>query len=101
MFVLLVELETDQGRISELENVLRCLVESAENEPGILFYSVQRPLDDPNKFILYELYVDKSAWETHLEHDLVKRKLKCFDALLSSPPKLIFCDAISNTLIVN
>lgn len=97
MFVLLVELKTCRDRSEELETVLRSLVESAENEPGILFYAVQRPQDEPEIFILYEYYADKKSWETHLENEWVKETLKRFDALLRYPPKLTFCDAVSTT----
>jgi quinol monooxygenase YgiN len=100
MFVLLVELETDRDRSNELEMVLRSLVASAASEPGILFYAVQRPQDHSNRFILYEYYEDKAAWETHLQHDLVREKLKRFDDLLKAPPGLTFCDAISTTPVV-
>ncbi len=99
MFVLLVELETSRDRSEELETVLQSLVESAESEPGILFYAVQRPQGEPEVFILYEYYADKKAWETHLENEWVKETLKRFDSLLKSPPKLTFCDAVSATSI--
>lgn len=99
MFVLLVELETDQDRAEELEAILRSLVASAENETGILFYAVQRPQSDSDKFILYEYYENKAAWEIHLKHEQVQEHLKRFDTLLKSPPKLTFCDVVSTTSI--
>lgn len=97
MFVLLVELETDQARSGELESVLRSLVASAEHEPGILFYAVQRPQDEFERYILCEYYADKAAWETHMQLERVQEKLKCLDSLLKVPPKLTFCDAIATT----
>ena len=100
MFVLLVELETDRERSNELEMVLRSLVASAASEPGILFYAAQRPQDNSDRFILYEYYEDKAAWETHLQYDLVQERLKRFDDLLKAPPRLTFCDAISTTPVV-
>ncbi|HZX30126.1 MAG TPA: antibiotic biosynthesis monooxygenase [Rhodocyclaceae bacterium] len=97
MFVLLVELETDRERSAELEAVLRSLVASAEHEPGILFYAVQRPEGELDRFILYESYVDKGAWETHLQHEPAKELLKHFDSLLKAPPRLTFCESVAAT----
>lgn len=99
MFVLLVELEADQGKSEELAKLLRSLVALAEHEPGILFYAVQRPQGESDKFILYEYYENKAAWETHLKNEPVHDKLKYFESLLKAAPKLTFCDAISTTSI--
>ena len=63
MFVLLVELETDKERSNELEMVLLSLVAFAASEPGILFYAAQRPQDNSDRFILYEYYENKAAFE--------------------------------------
>jgi quinol monooxygenase YgiN len=99
MFVLLVELEAEQGRSGELESLLSSLVALAEHEPGILFYSVQRPQGDANRFVLYEYYEDKAAWETHLKYEPVQSRLKCLEPLLKAAPKLTLCDAVSTTSI--
>jgi len=99
VFVLLVELEANHEKSGELESLLRSLVALAENEPGIFFYGVQRPQGEPDKFILYEYYEDKAAWEMHLKFDPVQDKLKCFESLLKTAPKLTFCDVLSTTTI--
>lgn len=99
MFVLIVELEANHEKSGELESLLRSLVMLAEHEPGILFYAVQRLQGESDKFILYEYYEDKAAWETHLKFDLVKDKLKCFEYLLKTDPKLTFCDVLSTTSV--
>uniref|UniRef100_UPI0033402C00 putative quinol monooxygenase n=1 Tax=Castellaniella defragrans TaxID=75697 RepID=UPI0033402C00 len=101
MFVLLVELETDGARAAELESVLQSLVALARDEPGILFYAVQRPLGEPDRFILYEQYADKAAWEAHLRYPPAKEKLDRFESLLKAPPRLTFCDVVSTTSAVS
>lgn len=47
---------------------------------------------------LSEYYEDKVAWEKHLDL-LVQEYLKRFDTLLTSAPKLTFCDVVSTTSI--
>jgi quinol monooxygenase YgiN len=97
MFVLLVELEAAESREAELERVLRGLVETARTEPGVLFYAIQRPEGEPGKFILYEYYESKAAWQTHLAFEPVKAELARFDALLKQPATLTLCDVVANT----
>ena len=94
MFVLLVELETDGARTAELEGLLRSLAASARDEPGILFYAVQRPQDEPCRFILYEQYADKAAWEAHLQYPPAKDMLDRLPALLVASPRLTFCEPL-------
>ncbi|NMM26539.1 MAG: antibiotic biosynthesis monooxygenase [Glaciimonas sp.] len=97
MFVLLVELEANPGFSGELENILRSLVNVAEKEAETVFYAVHRPLDSANSFVLYELYKDRSAWDAHLQSELVQKELKQFEALLAVPPKITFCETILTT----
>lgn len=99
MLVLLVELEADHEKSGELERVLRSLVALAEHEPGILHYAVQRPQGETDKFVLYEYYENKTAWETHLQFGPVQDKLKRFESLLKTEPKLTFCDVLATTSI--
>ena len=99
MFVLVVELETDQARVDALDRVLRSLVASAEHEPGILLYAAQRRQGEAGRFVLYEHYTDKAAWETHVKHPPARTQLDRFDALLTSPAKVTFCDLVATTLI--
>ena len=99
MFILVVELETDPARADALESVLRSLVASAQDEPGILLYAAQRRHDEPHRFVLYEHYADKAAWEVHLKHPPARTQLDRFDALLTSPARVTFCDLVATTPI--
>ncbi len=97
MFVLLVELEAKVGKSAELGDVLGALVALAKNEPGIRHYAVQQPEGDAGKYILYESYEDKAAWEAHLRFVPAAEQLEKFGALLAFPPKLTFCNLVSAT----
>ena len=97
MFVLLVELEAKAGKSAELGEVLGALVALAKNEAGIRHYAVQQPEGDTDKYILYESYDDKAAWEAHLRFAPAAEQLKKFDALLACPPKLTFCNLVAAT----
>jgi quinol monooxygenase YgiN len=65
-FVLLVEFEVVDGKGDELlplvsENARK----SVENEPGCLQFDVMRAPDNPNKFVLFEVYQDEAAFQSH------------------------------------
>ena len=47
----------------------RCL----EEEPGTLQFEVLRPRDDDSKIMLYEVYSDDAAFESHWNGPLVAR----------------------------
>jgi (4S)-4-hydroxy-5-phosphonooxypentane-2,3-dione isomerase len=38
---------------------------SLEREPGCLRFDVCESVDDPNRFVLYEVYADDAAWDAH------------------------------------
>ena len=38
---------------------------SLEQEPGCLRFDICEAVDDPNRFVLYEVYADEEAWEAH------------------------------------
>jgi len=53
-----------------LEDFVRETVENARNtiqEPGNLRFDVIRQIDDPNRFVLYEVYRDEAGAAAHKE----------------------------------
>lgn len=50
----------------------------SRNEPGCLRFDVVQALDDPNKFILYELYTDDDAIAYHNEQQYLKDVIAFF-----------------------
>lgn len=97
MFLLLVELEVSPAFVQEVENILRTLADVASKEAGNVYYAVHRKEAQPNAFVLYELYRDRSAWDTHLQSEPVQKALQSFERMLVAPPTLTFCDAIITT----
>ncbi len=77
MFVITVEF---QIKPEHVEDFMPLMLENAEasltKEPGCHQFDVCIAPDDPTKVFLYELYTDKSAFETHKQMD----HFKAFDA---------------------
>jgi (4S)-4-hydroxy-5-phosphonooxypentane-2,3-dione isomerase len=71
-FVLLVDFEVNDGMGDALlplvsENARK----SVENEPGCLQFDVVRAQDNPNRFMLYEVYADETAFQAHTKQQHV------------------------------
>lgn len=94
MYLLLVEMNARSGMAAELEHVLAGLLNAARDEPGILIYAVHRRQDDAQAFVLYELYRDRAAWETHCATAHLQNALRRFETLLTEPPRLTVCDTV-------
>lgn len=63
MFAVIVTLEVVPGRLDEfLDGLRRNARLSLADEPGCLRFDIHRSVDDPHRFILYELYADESAF---------------------------------------
>lgn len=94
MFLLLVEMHARPGAAPELANLLSTLLELARREPDTFVYAVHRQQANPDAFVLYELYRDRAAWETHCAGEAVQSALQQFDSLLTEAPRLVFCDTV-------
>lgn len=95
MFVLLVELNARPSAAAEVVSVLSGLANVAREEAGNVIYAVHRQQDDQNAFVLYELYQDRAAWESHLAIEAVQRALRQFETLLAAPPRIVRCDTVA------
>lgn len=42
-----------------------------ENEPGAVYYGFARSVDDPNTFLVIEIYADEAAFEAHWQTDYI------------------------------
>ena len=72
-YVLAVTWVAKPGLEEEVADLLRELSASAETEPGCLQFAAHRALDDPRRFLLYEVYKDEAAFEQHQETEHFKR----------------------------
>ena len=63
--VLAVTWVAREGESAAIEDLLLRLTPLSRAEPGCLQYDVNRDPDDPDRFFLYERYVDGAALEAH------------------------------------
>lgn len=65
MVCLIVNLVIKAGREQEAEDMLRSYVKLVHAEPGCVRFDVARGRKNPREFVLYELYKDDYALDTH------------------------------------
>ena len=74
MLVVVAEYYTQEGKDNEVADVLREMSAycNSDEEPGCALYLVNRSLEDPRRFLLYEQYYDQPAFEAHTETEMFK-----------------------------
>ena len=77
MHVITAEYYTKEGQDDAVAAVLREMVafSNSDQEPGCLLYVVNRGVEDPRRFLLYEQYVDEAAFAAHMETAMFKEKI--------------------------
>ncbi|MCO5220928.1 MAG: antibiotic biosynthesis monooxygenase [Thermomicrobiales bacterium] len=73
MYVVVARFVAQEGSGDEVAASLAEMTPFANAEPGCKRYIVNRLVDDPNVFLLYEQYVDAAAFDAHRENPHFKR----------------------------
>ena len=63
--VIMAPLRTLPGKGPELERLFKEMIPQVRKEEGTLEYALYRKEDDPDRFVVYEKYVDKKALAFH------------------------------------
>jgi len=68
MYVLTVEVEIDPAHVEDYRGVIVQQARiSKEREPGCLVFDVARSPDSATRFLLYEVYTDRAAFDFHVQ----------------------------------
>jgi autoinducer 2-degrading protein len=65
MYVTLVHVHVKPEHIEPFIDATRANHEASVREPGNVRFDVLRSVEDPNRFVLYEWYVDEEAAKAH------------------------------------
>lgn len=65
MVVLVATYVAKPGMGDRVEAALREMIPLTRQEPGCRVYQVNRAVDDPDQFLLYEIYDHEAALEAH------------------------------------
>ena len=75
MYVVAAQYYTKEGKDDEVARILQTMIPISRAEPGCALYIVNRSLDDPRKFLLYEHYRDKAGYEAHMATPAFKENI--------------------------
>jgi (4S)-4-hydroxy-5-phosphonooxypentane-2,3-dione isomerase len=75
MYVVAARYYTQEGKDEEVAAILRTMIPISNAEPGCILYTVNRSVDDPRKFLLYEQYRDRAGYEAHMETQPFKENI--------------------------
>lgn len=73
MIVLTATYLAKPGEGAAIEAALREMIGRTRQEPGCLTYIVQRSIENPLKYLLYEQYKDQAAFDAHTNADYFQR----------------------------
>jgi (4S)-4-hydroxy-5-phosphonooxypentane-2,3-dione isomerase len=65
MFVMLIHVRVKPENVEAFIDATRANHEGSVREPGCLRFDVVRSVSEPDRFLLYEWYVDEAAFEAH------------------------------------
>jgi (4S)-4-hydroxy-5-phosphonooxypentane-2,3-dione isomerase len=72
MFVVAAQYYAKEGKADEIAAILETMIPISRSESGCALYTVNRSVDDPRKFLLYEQYHDRAGYEAHMATDAFK-----------------------------
>jgi quinol monooxygenase YgiN len=65
MFVIAAQWYAKEGKADEVAALVRQVIPTTRAEPGCRMFIVNRAVDDPRKFLLYEHFADRAAFDAH------------------------------------
>lgn len=77
-----------RGRAPELQSILLSLVEPTQSEPGNLSYILHTHENDPHCLMFDEIWLNRKAFEEHLQKPYIQSLLKRIEHLVEEPPRI-------------
>ena len=87
MITLIAEIKAKDGKEKEIETLFAELIEDVEKEEGTLEYILHKSLNDPSKFMVYEVK-DNDAIALHSSTDYFKNAMKAMSPYFDGKPKI-------------
>lgn len=88
MIVIVAVLKAQVGREKEMEDALRAMILKVQPEEGTLAYVLHRAQNETGKFLFYEKYKDKAAFDHHGSTPYIKELFAKIGPLLAAKPSI-------------
>jgi quinol monooxygenase YgiN len=64
---LVVTIKPRSDRMKEAEAQLQSMRRNSLTEPGCVFMHLAQPQDDPNTWVMLEMFRSRAAWDEHMQ----------------------------------
>src|SRR3954468_20994918 len=87
---LVVTIKPRKDRLGEAEAQLQSMRRNTLNEPGCVFMHLVQPEDDPDNWVMLEMFRSREAWNEHMRQPYNTEGNKILEDLLREPSELRF-----------
>jgi quinol monooxygenase YgiN len=89
---LVVTIKPRPDRLAEAEAQLQSMRQNSLTEPGCVFMHLTQPQDDPNIWVMLEMFRSRAAWDEHMRQPYNVEGNKILEDLLREPSDLRLLD---------
>jgi quinol monooxygenase YgiN len=89
---LVVTIKPRKDRLAEAEAQLQSMRRNTQNEPGCVFMHLVQPQDDPDSWVMLEMFRSRAAWDEHMQQTYNVEGNKILEDLLREPSELRLMD---------
>src|SRR3954451_17393603 len=89
---LVVTIKPRLDRMQEAEAQLQSMRRQTLTEPGCVFMHLVQPQDDPDNWVMLEMFRSRAAWDEHMEQPYNTEGNRIPEALLREPSDLRLMD---------
>lgn len=93
-YTVIVILEAKPGKENELESELKKVAEYSRAESTNIEYKLNKSIDNPKQFILYENWVNKEMHQAQFEKPYIKNFANKLEELLAKPYEAFFSELV-------
>jgi quinol monooxygenase YgiN len=89
-FFLVVTIKPRLDRLAEAEAQLQSMRRNSLTEPGCVFMHLVQPQDDPDTWVMLEMFRSRAAWDEHMRQPYNVEGNIILEDLLREPSDLRF-----------
>lgn len=88
---LVVTIKPRLDRMDEAEAQLQSMRKNTLTEPGCVFMHLVQPVDEPENWVMLEMFRSRAAWDEHMLQPYNTEGNKILEDLLREPSELRLC----------
>jgi quinol monooxygenase YgiN len=89
---LVVTIKPRKDRLAEAEAQLQSMRRQTLTEPGCVFMHLVQPRDDPDNWVMLEMFRSQAAWDEHMRQPYNTEGNRILEDLLREPSDLRLMD---------